>query len=77
MQYAGRVAAEGVSSLYREFVGDGSENRPTHSYGREDRRDETVVLRGEASPGAASRPNARMRRPVQGTSSGPGGKKDS
>lgn len=74
VQYAGRVAAESVQSLYREFMGEGEpSNRP--AYNRRT-NDDPVVLRGEAASPSAARATTRQRRPVTGSYGGYGGKKD-
>lgn len=62
--YAGRVAANSVSGLYRELLGD----EPDTGVNGNNRRmnvteDESVVLRGEGSSPAATRSSARQRRP--------------
>lgn len=77
VSYAGRVAAESVSSLYREFVGDGQPSTNPYHRVRDERDDDTVVLRGEATSPGGSR-STRMRRGVAGAASmGGAGKKDS
>lgn len=74
VQYAGRVAAEGINSLYREYVVGGEQRGGRRR--REERDDDTFVLRGEASsPGSAQ--STRMRRGFTGGgASNAGGKKD-
>lgn len=59
--YAGRVAANSVSGLYRDLVGDDAPRRNVHSVHPSE--DESVVLRGEGSSPAATRSTARQRRP--------------
>lgn len=61
--HAGRVAANSVSELYRELVGEDDPRRHTATTGRpESARDESVVLRGEGSSPNATRSTARQRR---------------
>lgn len=87
--YAGRVAADSVSGLYRELVGEGggaggaasSERRAAGGgvgYDRDARDQEAVVLRGgEGSSPAAARSAARQRRPdASAVGRAPGDKKD-
>ncbi|CDF36325.1 unnamed protein product [Chondrus crispus] len=62
--YAGRVAADGVSALYRDFVAPdvptASHHSPAH-YSARRAQDDTVVLRGEATSSPAAR-STRLRR---------------
>lgn len=61
VMYAGKVAADSVTGLYNEYIGESStSSRPPTSASRPD---ESVVIRGEASPPAATRNTARQRRP--------------
>lgn len=60
--YAGRVAANSVSGLYRELVGEdgvgsASSTRPPPAH------DDSVVVRNEGTSPAATRGNTRQRRP--------------
>lgn len=64
--YAGRVAADSVSGLYRELVGDAgpsSRRSNSHAHGSAMEMDESVVLRGDGSSPAATRNSTRQRRP--------------
>lgn len=59
--YAGKVAADSVSGLYRDFVGNSA--APSRSSMASSRMDDSVVIRGEGSSPAATRGTARQRRP--------------
>lgn len=61
VMYAGKVAADSVSGIYRDLVGNpAAPSRPSMSSSR---RDDSVVIRGEGSSPAATRTSARQRRP--------------
>lgn len=74
---AGRVAADSVSNLYNEFVGEQHPHSSSASSRPSARHDDSVVLRGEAGSPATSRTAPRQRRPEStGTARGFGDKKD-
>lgn len=73
---AGRVAAAGAASLYRDFLGDSGPAQPAYHI-RRPLDDEAIVLRGEATSSPSSGPRSvRARRSVGSASTGVG-KKDS
>lgn len=72
---AGRMAANSVSGLYRELVGEDVPNRPS-TESRDIVRDEAVVVRGDGSSPAATRSSTRQRRPESSIGRSNGDKKD-